>query len=206
MIRRFANILHNHKIQKPITIVSGLPRSGTSMMMKSLISGGLIPLTDNFRTADIDNPRGYYEFERTKKLPNGDNEWLAIAQGKVVKIIASLLIYIPDKYQYRIVFMRRDISEILASQRLMILRRGEDPDKISNDQMARLFKTHLAQVDLWLANHPTINHVDVNYNHILQAPYPEMEKVNRFLGNTLDVSKMVDVIDPTLYRQRAQNY
>ena len=100
---------------KLINIVSGLPRSGTSMMMKILEAGGLDPLSDNLRVADEDNPKGYYEFERSKNLKN-DNEWLHLAEGKVVKLISELLFYLPDTKNYKVVFMMSSLDEILMSQ------------------------------------------------------------------------------------------
>ena len=105
----------------PITVVSGLPRSGTSMMMKMLEAGGVPLIIDNLRTSDEDNPAGYYEFEPVKKLGKGDSGWLADAQGKAVKVIAALLVHLPAAYTYQIIFMHREMSEILASQRKMLL-------------------------------------------------------------------------------------
>ena len=139
-----------------VTIVSGLPRSGTSMMMKMLEAGGLPPLTDNLRTADEDNPKGYYEFERVKQLPKGDVAWLPDAQGKVVKVIAALLPSLPGGYHYRVIFMQRAMPEVLASQRQMLIRRGEDPDKIPDDVIAKLFEKHLRQVNDWVSQQPNV--------------------------------------------------
>ena len=128
---------------KPIVVVSGLPRSGTSMMMKMLEVGGIPPVTDNHRMADDDNPKGYYEFERVKKLDKGDTEWLADAPGKVVKVIAALLTYLPPTYNYKVIFMRRLMPEILASQRQMLVRRGEAPNKFKDEDMARIIEKHV---------------------------------------------------------------
>ena len=111
-----------------ITVVSGLPRSGTSMMMKMLEAGGIPPVTDELRTADEDNPKGYYEFERVKAMDQGDTSWVVGARGKVVKVISALLKHLPPGEQYRVVFVRRNMPEILASQRKMLIHRGEDPD------------------------------------------------------------------------------
>ena len=132
--------------QETITIVSGLPRSGTSMMMKILEAGGLEVLTDNLRTADEDNPKGYYEFERVKKLKE-DQAWLDDAKGKVVKIISAILKDLPPDYNYKIVFMYRKIEEILASQKKMLIRRGEPTDKTSDEKMTEVFESHLKQVE-----------------------------------------------------------
>jgi hypothetical protein len=185
-----------------VTIVSGLPRSGTSMMMKMLEAGGLPPLTDNLRTADEDNPKGYYEFERVKQLPKGDAAWLPDAQGKVVKVIAALLPSLPGGYQYRIIFMQRAMPEVLASQRQMLIRRGEDPDKIPDDMIAKLFEKHLKQVNDWVSQQPNVKRLDVNYNEMLKNPRPFIEQIDAFLGGQLDKAKMAAVVDPNLHRQR----
>ncbi|HDQ72476.1 MAG TPA: sulfotransferase family protein [Chloroflexi bacterium] len=189
--------------QQAITIVSGLPRSGTSMMMKMLEAGGLPVLTDNLRTPDPDNPRGYYEFERVKKLEH-DKSWLKDARGKAVKIIAALLKHLPPDHHYKIIFMRRDMDEILASQRRMLIRRGEATDKISDEKLAQLFEHHLRQTEAWLAEQPNIDVTYVNYNDVLENPDASVERIEQFLGGWLDADNMVRVIDPSLYRQRRQ--
>ncbi|HXV44530.1 MAG TPA: sulfotransferase domain-containing protein [Anaerolineae bacterium] len=202
MLKVFGQLFGPKEQVKSITIVSGLPRSGTSMMMKILEAGGLPPLTDNFRRADADNPQGYYEFERVKQLPKGDIAWLGEAQGKAVKVIAILLPHLPATYTYRFIFMRRAMPEILASQRQMLIRRGEDPDKMSDEELSRLYEKHIQQVNTWVSNQPHVQRIDVDYNQLLQNSRPEIKRVNQFLGNTLNLEKMIEVIDPTLYRQR----
>ncbi|GAB4399301.1 MAG: hypothetical protein OHK0052_22680 [Anaerolineales bacterium] len=191
------------KSQSPeIVIVSGLPRSGTSMMMKMLEAGGIPPLTDAIRSADADNPKGYYEFERVKQLPKGDFGWLPEAPGKAVKIIAALLPYLPPSYTYKVLFMRRAMPEILASQRQMLVRRGEDPEKISDDEIARLFEKHLSEVYRWMNASEFVRYLDVDYNRMLAAPQPLSEQIAAFLTHPLDVQAMTGVVDPALYRQR----
>ena len=108
---------------KFITIVSGLPRSGTSMMMRMLEAGGMPVITDNLRTADDDNPRGYFEFEPAKKTKD-DPSWLNAAEGKAVKMIYKLLYDLPDRLEYRVLIMRRNMQEVLTSQRKMLDRMG----------------------------------------------------------------------------------
>lgn len=193
------------KKPKEVIIVSGLPRSGTSMMMKMLEAGGLPVLTDNIRKANEDNPKGYYEFERVKKLPEGDTAWMDQAEGKVVKIISQLLMSLPEGYTYRVLFMRRHINEILASQRRMLERRGEDPNKVDDEEMAALFEKHLEKVFAWMDRQPHVHYLEVDYNRTLADPQPTAEQVNEFLGGELDVEKMVGVVDPSLYRQRADS-
>lgn len=187
----------------PITVVSGLPRSGTSMMMKMLEAGGLPLVIDNLRISDEDNPAGYYEFEPVKKLGQGDSGWLADAQGKAVKVIATLLAHLPAAYTYQIIFMHREMSEILASQRKMLLNRGVDPNKIDDDEIARLFERHLLKVDSWISHQPNMRKIDIHYNQLLKDPRPKAEEINRFLGDVLDVEEMLRVINPGLYRQRS---
>jgi hypothetical protein len=184
-----------------ITIVSGLPRSGTSMMMKMLEAGGMQVLTDNIRTADEDNPKGYYEFEQVKQIEE-DKEWLPEAQGKAVKMIAALLKHLPADYDYKIVFVRRKMDEILASQKQMLIRRGEPTDRISDAKMASLFQRHVQQVETWLAEQPNMDVIYVSYNKILKDPRQYVPEIDQFLGGTLDVQSMIAVVDPTLYRQR----
>ena len=187
--------------QEIVTIVSGLPRSGTSMMMKMLEAGGIEVLTDHVREADKDNPKGYYEFERVKKLEH-DKAWVADAHGKVVKVISALLRHLPEDHTYRIVFMRRKIEEILASQRKMLVRRGEDPDKVEDAKMALLFKRHLKQVLKWMDEQPNVEFIEISFNQTVKDPMTQAERIDEFLGGGLDIEQMVNVVDPALYRQR----
>jgi len=189
-------------IKDRIVVVSGLPRSGTSMMIKMLEAGGIVILTDHERKADEDNPKGYFEYERVKKLKDGDVDWLPQAKGKVVKIIAALVTHLPHSYEYDVIFMRRAIPEILASQRQMLIRRGEDPDKVEDEVLAVLFEKHLAQVIDWAKKQKNVRFIEVDYNDMLKDPDPLIRNINRFFGNRLDANQMASVIDPELYRQR----
>jgi hypothetical protein len=187
---------------QPVIVVSGLPRSGTSMLMKMLEAGGIPPLTDSIRTADDDNPKGYYEFERVKAMDKGDTAWVADARGKAVKVISALLKYLPADFQYQIIYIRRNMPEILASQRKMLIRRGEDPDKMDDEQMAALFAKHVAQVEKWLEEQPNLAVLYVHYSDILADPQSQVTRINEFLGGQLDIMQMARVIDPNLYRNR----
>jgi hypothetical protein len=187
---------------EPIVIVSGLPRSGTSMMMKMLEAGGIPPLTDKLRTADNDNPKGYYEFERVKQMDKGDTGWVPQAQGKVVKVISALLKYLPSSYHYQVIFLRRHMSEILASQRKMLINRGEDPDKMDDAQMGMLFENHVRQVEKWLAQQSNIEVLYVHYSDVMADPLTAINSMSRFLGRDMDVRAMAEVVDPNLYRNR----
>ncbi len=186
-----------------IVIVSGLPRSGTSMMMKMLDAGGLPVLTDGIRAADEDNPKGYYEFERVKQIEH-DQSWLPEARGKAVKMISALLKHLPADYRYKVIFMQRAMPEVLASQRQMLIRRGEAPDKVSDERMAELFERHLEQVQAWLAEQPHMDTLYVSYNEMMRDPEPHARAVDEFLGGGLDIERMVGVVDPALYRQRRE--
>jgi hypothetical protein len=187
-----------------VIVVSGLPRSGTSMMMKMLEAGGLSIVVDNLREADTDNPKGYFEYERVKQLDKGDKAWLGEARGKVVKVISALLEHLPGEYTYKVLFMHRQIDEVLASQRKMLGHRGEAVDKISDAEMAQLFAKHLDKVQAWLQTQPNISVLDVDYNQLLADPYPHIHAVNRFLGGRLNEAKMANVVDPELYRNRTR--
>jgi hypothetical protein len=185
-----------------ITVVSGLPRSGTSMLMKMLEAGGIPPLTDNLRAADTDNPKGYYEFERVKQMDKGDVAWLPEAQGKAVKVISALLRHLPADYAYRVLFVRRSMPEILASQRKMLIRRGEDPNKMDDARMADLFEKHLQQVESWLSQQSHMQALYLHYSDFFADSLAQVTRVNAFLGAKLNTEAMLNVVDPDLYRNR----
>jgi len=187
---------------RDIVVVSGLPRSGTSMMVNMIDAGGILALTDEQRKADTDNPRGYFELERVKKLKDGDVAWLRDARGKVVKIIAALLTDLPKDFSYKVLFLNREMSEILASQRTMLLRRGEDPRKVDDATMETLYRKHLSSVKDWVATQDNIEMMDIDYNEMIDDPRSQIEGIDRFLGGGLNKDRMLAVIDPQLYRQR----
>jgi hypothetical protein len=174
------------------------------MMMKMLEAGGIVPLTDEIRTADTDNPRGYYEFERVKQMDKGDIGWLEEAQGKAIKVISALLKHLPADYRYNVIFVRRDLPEILASQKKMLDHRGEEAGEADDKKMAMLFARHLESVEQWLMEQPNISVLDVQYGEILAAPRLHVERINEFLGSDLDMAAMVNVVDPELYRSRPE--
>ena len=172
------------------------------MMMSMLVAGGVPAMTDAIRTADEDNPKGYFELEKVKELSK-DNRWLGDASGRAVKIISALLKHLPGDYRYKIIFMRRNMQEVLASQRQMLVRRGEPTDTVSDARMAEMFRKHLAEVEGWLARQPNVEVVYVNYNQMLDAPAPLITTINDFLGGRLDKGAMAAVVDKTLHRQHA---
>lgn len=197
------NPKHYHNISETIIVVSGLPRSGTSMMMNMLESGGLELLTDGIRIADDDNPRGYYEYEAVKLLKDGDASWVKNARGKVVKIISYLLPKLPPKNRYHVIFMQRELNEVLASQRKMIIRRGENPDKIDDEKMKVILENHLSEINEWIRQQDNITFIDMPYKEVVNDPQPYVKKLTQFLGCSLDIEAMIGVIDPNLYRQRS---
>jgi hypothetical protein len=188
--------------QAKITIVSGLPRSGTSLMMRMLEAGGLPVLTDQQRAADEDNPQGYYELELVKQLSRGNHGWLHEAQGKGVKVISALLPHLPAEHQYNVIWMERTLSEILASQRKMLRNRGEPLDTDDEEELALTFTRHLREVRHWLELQPNITSLTVNYNQLLAKPRPTVQTIKHFLAHPLDEARMVATVDPVLYRNR----
>jgi hypothetical protein len=187
---------------KTVIIVSGLPRSGTSMMMKMLEAGGLPILTDNLREADANNPKGYYEFERVKQMKDGDLTWLSDAAGKVVKIVTGLITFLPPEHKYKIIFMKRNLEEVLSSQKKMLGRLGKEDDNIPDDKMSKVYEEHLKQVKGWLVRQPNIDMLYVNYNTMVVDPTETLQKVNEFLGGGMDIKVMAGVVDKELYRER----
>jgi hypothetical protein len=185
-----------------VVIVSGLPRSGTSMMMKMLEAGGEQILTDKLREADANNPNGYYEFERVKKLKEGDFGWLPEAMGRTVKIVTGLVTYLPSQYKYKVIFMRRDINEVLSSQKKMLGRLGRPEDNISDEKMAKIYQEHLRTVEAWISKQANIEILYINYNTMVADPGESLQKVSAFLGGELDVEAMAGVVNKDLYRER----
>jgi hypothetical protein len=186
-----------------VIIVSGLPRSGTSMMMKAVEAGGIEPLIDHIRKADEDNPKGYYEFEPVKKTKE-DPSWLKRATGKVVKMVYRILYDLPGGYEYRVVFMQRDLTEVLASQKKMLDRSGKSGGAVSDEQMAALFTTELEKCEKWLAGQDNFKVLYINYRDMIDHPQPQCEKVNGFLDGGLNIEAMAETVDPALYRNRNQ--
>jgi hypothetical protein len=184
-----------------VTIVSGLPRSGTSMMLRMLIAGGLPILTDGVRGADEDNPHGYLEWEAVKSLQR-DASWVTAARGKGVKVIYYFLRDLPRDCQYRVIFMRRDLGEVLASQAAMLRRRGVAENGPDDARMKRLFESELKEIDEWLASQPAFSVLNVDYAAVLADPLAQAERVASFLGGGLDCPAMATKVDPALYRSR----
>ena len=184
-----------------ITIVSGLPRSGTSLMMQMLDAGGLPVLSDGERKADTDNPKGYLEWERIKQLPKNPG-LIAEAEGKVVKVISQLILSLPAGHDYRVVFMQRPLPEVLKSQDEMLRRRGNADSIADNSAFEDAFQRHLIEVNKWLAGQANVQVLRVHYHRVLREPKAVAEEVAAFLQMPLDIGAMVGQVDGSLYRNR----
>ena len=173
------------------------------MLMGMLSAGGVEPMVDGVRTADVDNPKGYHELEQVKALDKpGDNAWLGTARGKALKIISFLLQHLPDTYDYKIIFMRRNLPEVLASQQKMLERRGEGSGSVGDDKMARMFAAHLTKIAGVLASRDNCDVLYVEHRDTVDDPSAVARAINDFLGGHLDTLAMTAVVDPQLYRNR----
>ena len=204
MFRRFQRIYLRRKLGEPIIVVSGLPRSGTSLMMSMLAAGGVVLLEDWVQGPDLDNPEGYHEFEPTKQLlEQPDKSWLASAQGKAVKVISELLKELPDFYYYKIIFMDRDLREVVASQNKMLRRREPDSVISPDDQVVDVLERHLRLTRRWLQHRSNFEVLEVAYGSVISDAASAAACVNAFLGGGLRVDGMSDVVNPLLYRNRS---
>jgi hypothetical protein len=188
-------------MRRPVIVVSGLPRSGTSLAMQMIHAGGVEAVTDGQRASDEDNPRGYFEFERVKQLRN-DRAWLDGAEGKVVKVIHLLLTELPDDRPYRVVFMQRELGEVVRSQATMLARSGRAGGQLAPERLMAVYAQQLAAVDAWLAARPNFQVLKVPYAQMVADPATHAAAVNRFLGGTLDETGMRAAVDPSLHRNR----
>ena len=192
------------RFKDPVIIVSGLPRSGTSMLMNMLSAGGVPLVVDGVRTANEDNPKGYYELERVKALDKpGDKTWLGEGRGKGIKIISFLLPSLPATYDYKVIFLRRSLPEVLASQRKMLEHLGEAPGNTPDDDLAGMFAAHLLKVEHLMAVRDNYEVLYVEHRQVIDNPAEVAEAINEFLGGQLDVAAMATVVDRQLYRNRA---
>jgi hypothetical protein len=184
-----------------ITVVSGLPRSGTSMMMRMLEAGGLPTLSDHTRRPDDDNPRGYYELEAVKRLDK-DASWLSKAEGKAIKVIYRLLYDLPADYRYRVVFMQRNLDEVISSQKVMLTRNQRTGSELGDQVLASAFRKEIDKVEAWMQTHDNLDYLMVHYNETVADPHRAASGICRFLKLDLDLGKMAAIVDEALYRQR----
>ncbi len=182
-----------------IIVVSGLPRSGTSLMMQMLHQGGIEVVTDHVRTADTDNPRGYYEFEQVKRIKQ-DSSWLPGTRGRAFKMVSQLLYDLPDSERYRVLFMERDLDEVLLSQEKMLQRLGRPA--APRHEMRQAFTLHLERLHRWLGQQPHLAVLSVRYGDLVERPGEEARRVSEFLGGRASVEGMVGAVDVSLYRNR----
>ncbi len=171
------------------------------MMMHMLSQGGLQTLVDNVRAADVDNPKGYFEFEPVKKTKQ-DPSWLESAKGKVVKMVYMLLYDLPASCRYRVVFMNRNLEEVIESQNIMLERRGKGQGDLPHDKLVKNFELQLQKAHDWLAEQANFAVLPVDYNDAIKNPAPTVTAVNEFPGGALDTDAMIKVVDPALYRRR----
>lgn len=186
----------------PIVVVSGLPRSGTSMMMRMLHAGGMGILSDGERGADVDNPHGYFELRRIMELENEtDKSYLRAARGRAVKVVSFLIKDLPPTNRYQVVFMRRHLDEVLASQNKMIARRGVN-DSTDDDSLRQSYLADIARARVLSRRRPYLEMVEIEYGDAVANPAAVARQVCQFLGRTLDVEAMAAAVDASLYRNR----
>jgi predicted AlkP superfamily phosphohydrolase/phosphomutase/tetratricopeptide (TPR) repeat protein len=199
-----ANVLpaeKQHESALDFTIVSGLPRSGTSLMMRILEAAGLPVMSDGLRGADDDNPGGYYEWEAIKKVGT-QPAVLSEARGKVVKVVSMLLPSLPEGHRYNVIFMDRPVEEIVMSQRKMLENRGA-AQLTSQETMARALSDHRSEILRGLHNAPGFEVLVVDYPALVNSPEEWLCRVQRFLGIAAVSEAMRSVVRQDLYRNRA---
>lgn len=187
---------------KFISVVSGLPRSGTSLLMQMLAAGGILPLTDAQRVADVDNPKGYFEYERVKGLP-ADTAWLDEANGRAVKVIHRLLVHLPADHEYKVLFVERELAEVIASQGKMLARLGKTGGGLPPERMKAIFRQEVDRVLARIEGKPGIHLLRVQHADLIHSPEKEASRINVFLGGGLDEAAMAAAVDPALHRNKA---
>ena len=186
-----------------VTVVSGLPRSGTSMMMRMLESGGLPIVTDGIRAADKDNPNGYFEFEPVKRLDK-DSSWLPEAYGKALKVIYIFLYNLPANHSYKVLFIRRSLDEVIASQKVMLRARQEEGGRLSDQQLMESFDLQLQKLYAWLKRQPNFATLYLDHHQVLNNPERTAAEVTSFLGLPLNQEAMIQAVDRSLHRNKTK--
>ncbi len=205
MTNPVSSFLRKLKYGDDVIVVSGLPRSGTSMMMKMLDAAALSIMSDNERAADEDNPKGYFEYARVKDLKDeADKSWVREARGQVLKVISHLLETLPDENFYRVILVRRDFAEIIASQNKMLERRGEE-NQVADSTVKEAYIRHLVDIRYMVRRRPNFEMIEVQFMQAMEAPRIFATDVNKFLGGNLDVESMMAVVDLELYRNRKRD-
>lgn len=190
------------KQRNKIVVVSGLPRSGTSMMMQVLQAGGIDALSDNIRIADDNNVKGYHELECVKGLVRGNTSFLKSANGKAIKIVSNLLKHIPADFDYKVIFMRRNLDSILASQSKMLqnLEQAHNPDQ--DAELRKLYSSHISNLHLWLRSQSNIDVLELDYDDTLDTPKDSLLKLEKFLPYSLNKTLMELSIDKNMNHHR----
>ena len=196
-----AKVTEPRPTQGVVTVVSGVPRSGTSLLMQMLEAGGMPLLVDSCRPADADNPRGYCEFAPVKRTAI-DGAWVRDAVGKAVKVVHLLLPHLPATYRYRILFAQRDAREVLASQRVMLERFGRHGADLPPDRLATVLAAQARHALDWAGAQPHVRLAHVNHHDLIHHPSNEARRINALLGGSLDEAAMAAAVEPSLYRQR----
>ncbi len=205
MLESLRRRLFGSRQGEPIVIVSGLPRSGTSMMMKMLEAGGVPILSDGVRSADVDNPKGYFELERIKDLEKEtDKSYLREGRGKAVKAISFLIKDLPDDNDYRVIFMRRDLDEVLASQDKMIARLDQGDTSAEQEAMKEAYRNDIVRTRLLCKKRANFELIEVHYRVAIEDPAATARAVNAFLGGGFDEAAMREAVDASLYRNRSR--
>jgi hypothetical protein len=203
VLRSLKRAYLQRKLGRPVVVVSGLPRSGTSMMMKMLQAGGMPLYVDDVRKPDEDNPIGYYELEEVKfLLKEEDKAWLGEGKGKAIKIVSTLLPGLPSNHFYKVIFMQRHLDEVILSQNKMLRRRGEPVDESGDERMRGTLEKHLVRTKLWMDDQLNFAVVDVPYREVIADPQRQAQRVRNFLAVDLDVENMASAVDRSLYRNR----
>ncbi len=197
------SLFYRIRYGRPVILVSGLPRSGTSMLMQMLEKGGMPIVTDKIRTPDEDNPKGYHEFERIKEIDKtSDKSWLKDYRGQVIKTISFLLQDLPLDLNYQVIFMRRNIEEVLRSQNKMLDRSGTGGTLVPDEKMRQNYEFHLKKVYYRLAHTPNFQVLYLDYPAVVADPLDAAKRINAFLGRNLNVEAMAGAVESSLYRNR----
>ncbi len=185
-----------------ITVVTGLPRSGTSMAMGMLHAAGVPLLVDAHRPADASNPRGYFEYAPVKATRR-EAAWVASARGRAVKVIHALVPHLPEAERYRVVWMQRDLDEVLRSQERMLERQGQQPEVGDRALLRTAYARQLDELRVWLGRRSTASVLELDHALVLGRPDEAAHQLARFVGRPAQAGAMARAVDASLYRERS---
>lgn len=195
---------HTKKSKGSLVVVSGLPRSGTSLMMQMLEAGGMEVYSDAIRQADENNPRGFFEHEEVKKSAR-NNAWVGRAKGKAVKVVSPLMRFLPPTFAYSVIVMKRDIEEIVTSQHKMLVGTGKAKEDRYPLQMEQIMRKQYQTSLKWMQSQPNIRLIEVDFDQAVHHPKEVVRLVNEFLAGKLDEGKMAEVAERGLHRNRIKS-